>query len=237
MPTLTWPEIDALPVVPYYDYDKIWSEPKHLGGTYKAGARSLIHTGDVLVCYGETRGWAKAKHPIQWRIQRRSGYLETHVGFVWKSAMGRFLIEASAARGAHLTSLSGLIPGLDDGKVHVARQDSHLFVMRPKYSVSGAWSCADAQADYARQAVAEALRYEGTSYTKLGLVNLAIAQTLGYTINTAHLMFCSRLVRMGLEKAGVNVPKTFAGIASPGDIASVCEHPNWKPLCLWHPVR
>ena len=211
----TWPEIDAVPVTPYYDL------------------RSQLHSGDVLGCIGETQiPLAWASRPIWRGIQRASGKLATHVGMIWKTPEAVLVIEAIARRGVSITALSRLIPGLDDNKYHVPRQDSHLFVLRPQ------WVSCPHGAHYPgwaqREAIKEALRHEGMDYPESVLPRLLWAMWTGLTRLVKNRLVCSEHVSMSLAAGGVTVPPDLPlDIRSPGACIDATELVG----CLWHPER
>ena len=237
----TWEDVDAVPVVPYYDgahyatYDEVEDgvERDMHGDVTDAGARSLLRTGDVLVCVGETRRWWHgATRPVWRAIQRATDHPVTHVGMVWVTPEAVLVVESLARRGVTITALSRQIPGLDDGKYHVASQDSHLFVMRPTYSVSGAWSCAVAQEENAKLAIREAIRHEGTDYPEWLTVRLAWARLTGWMRPVKNRMICSEHIAQSVEKGGAKTPADLPmGLRSPGAVANACE----MVACLWHP--
>ena len=239
MPILTWAEIDAAPVVPYYESE--WeTTPNEWGGVddrKTMGARSLIRTGDVLVCYGETRGWWP--RPVWRGIQKVTGQLETHVGLCawWKEADMLVVIEALGRSDVQVTPLSYYLPGLDDGKAHVATQRSHLFVMRPKWEYP-LWYTGEVQPLPSPLAPHLALHYATRQwkldYTEFGLAKAVWTKMFrNGVVLIPDAMWCSTLLHNALKAGGVDTPTTLAGYSTPGNIASVCE----TVCCLHHPER
>ena len=237
----TWEDVDAVPVVPYYPVGEIRYGP----GVRESGARSTLRTGDQLVCVGEAREWWQVvKHPLWKGIQKGTGHLATHVGFLayWKEADQWLVVEALGGKKVEYVPLSFYIPGLDDGKKHVKVQRSHMFVMRPHWPLCAYGDGYDPSTAYdesrhlcATKALNYAVRKYGIDYPTRSLVRIAMMKVFGFARKITNPVFCSHLCAESLRAGGVEVERDLfrKTLSSPGAVANACEMVG----CLWHPER